>query len=281
MKILVTGGAGFIGTNLIKQLLFRGFKVHSIDNYSIGKQENHQSGAEYFNLDVLEINKLNYKYDLIFHLAGLSRIQPSFDQPFETFQSNTQGVKTVLEWARKFKTKVIYSGSSSFHHDPYQSPYAFYKYLGEEICKMYRKNYEMNIEIVRFYNVYGPYEIVDGKWAAVIGIWRSLAEKNKVIPIVGDGNQRRDFTHVDDIVDGLIKIGFSKKNYNDQWELGSGKNYSLNEVYNFFHKKFNVGKRYIKDQKGNYRETLRHDNKAIDLLEWNPKDRLEDYINNL
>jgi len=281
MKILVTGGAGFVGTNLIRRLFKEGHKIVSIDNYIIGTTANHIKGVKYQNLDVNDISTLQNDFDLIFHLAGLSRIQPSFAQPTKTFQANACGVEALLEWAREKKTKIIYSGSSSKHHNPYQSPYAFYKYIGEEICRMYRKTYEMPIEIVRFYNVYGPHEITEGDWAAVIGLWRHQAEKGGPITVVGDGKQRRDFTHIDDIVDALILIAFSDETEKEAWELGSGKNYSLLEVYELFKKRFGVEKLHIADQKGNYRETLRVDNAALDKLGWQPKDRLKDYIGNL
>ena len=281
MNILVTGGAGFVGTNLIKRLLKDCHSVVSIDNYSIGSVVNHIEGAKYHNLDVNDISKLQNDFDLIFHLAGLSRIQPSFAEPTKTFQANACGVEALLEWARAKKTKIIYSGSSSKHHNPYQSPYAFYKYLGEEICRMYRNTYIMSIEIVRFYNVYGPYEITEGDWAAVIGLWRNQAGKGGPITIVGDGKQRRDFTHIDDIVDALILIAFSNKTEKEAWELGSGKNYSLLEVYELFKRRFGADKVHLADQKGNYRETLREDNAALDKLGWQPKDRLKDYIENL
>lgn len=281
MKILVTGGAGFIGINLLLELKKQNHILVSIDNYSIGTKKNHIGGVNYINLDVNQIYKIKNDFDLIYHLAGLSRIQPSYKDPRSTFNSNTKGVESVIEWARQNQTKIIYSGSSSFHHDPYQSPYAFYKYLGEEVCRMYRGVYNMNIEIVRFYNVYGPNEIVHGKWAAVIGIWRSQIKNNFPLTIVGDGEQKRDFTHVCDIVDALIKIGINKTKFNNEWELGTGVNYSLNEVYEMFNEKFGVDKTHIQDQFGNYRETLRVNNKAIKLLNWKPKDRLKKYIMNL
>tara|TARA_B110000971_G_scaffold103922_1_gene106842 strand:+ start:3824 stop:4669 length:846 start_codon:yes stop_codon:yes gene_type:complete len=278
MRILITGGAGFVGTNLIISLKQKGHTLVSLDNYSIGKRKNHIEGVIYLDMDANEIGTITNDFDLIYHLAGLSRIQPSFINPTETFIANTSSTNAVLEFARTKGTKVVYSGSSSKHHNPYQSPYALYKYLGEEICKMYKKTYDFSIEIVRFYNVYGPYEIIDGDWAAVIGLWRTLVAKGLPITIVGDGNQRRDFTHIDDIVDGLIKIGFSTKTTEDAWELGSGKNYSLNEVYNLFKEKFGVEKVNIPDQKGNYRVTLRENNEAIDKLGWSPMDRLPEYI---
>ena len=281
MKILITGGAGFVGTNLIISLKQKGHTLVSIDNYSIGQRNNHIEGVAYLDMDANEIGSIQNDFDLIYHLAGLSRIQPSFENPFETFHANTSSANAVLEFARAKNTKVVYSGSSSKHHNPYQSPYALYKYLGEEICKMYKQTFKMNIEIVRFYNVYGPYEITDGDWAAVIGLWRNLVSEKLPITIVGDGEQRRDFTHIDDIVDGLIKIGFSSQTTQDAWELGSGKNYSLNEVYELFKNKFGVEKVYLPNQKGNYRETLRENNEAIEKLKWSPKDRLKDYIKNL
>ena len=281
MKILITGGAGFVGTNLIISLKQKGHTLVSIDNYSIGQKSNHVEGVTYLDMDANEISSIPNDFDLIYHLAGLSRIQPSFLNPTETFIANTSSTNAILEFARARGTKVVYSGSSSKHHNPYQSPYALYKYLGEEICKMYKKTYDFPIEIVRFYNVYGPFEITDGDWAAVIGLWRNLVAQGLPITIVGDGNQRRDFTHIDDIVDGLIKIGFSTKTTEDAWELGSGKNYSLNEVYDLFKEKFGVEKVYIPNQKGNYRITLRENNEAIDKLDWSPKDRLPKYIMSL
>lgn len=282
-KILITGGAGFIGTNLIIELKKFNHQIVSIDNYSIGKKSNHQDGIKYFQGDVCDIDKIisSNEFDICFHLAGLSRIQPSFKEPNKTFKANTYSTLRVLEWAKKNNTKVIYAGSSSKHHNPSESPYAMFKFLGEEICKLYRNVYKMNIEIVRFYNVYGPNEIKYGKWAAVIGLWRGLAEKGLQINIVGDGEQRRDFTHVKDIIDGLILIANSKKSHYDAWELGSGENFSINEVYEMFKIKFKIQKNYIDDQSGNYRKTLRLNDDAIKMLGWKPKMKLKSYIDSL
>jgi UDP-glucose 4-epimerase len=118
-------------------------------------------------------------------------------------------------------------------------------------------------------------------WAAVIGKWRGQVEQNHPITIVGDGEQRRDFTHVDDIVDGLIKIAFSDEKHEDAWELGTGFNYSLNEVADMFIKKFNCVKVYMSNERGNYRETKRENNDALNRLDWRPKDVLREYIENL
>lgn len=287
MNILVTGGAGFVGTNLIKRLIADGHYVLAVDDYSIGKPDNKVDGGEYIICDVNYIEnafknyEINVKFDLCFHLAALSRIQPSFKDPVTTFDVNTIGCLAIAEWAKVNKVKVIYSGSSSRWHDPFKSPYACFKHMGEEIFKLYKKVYSLDAEIVRFYNVYGPGEIIDGDWAAVIGLWRRQVRDGQPITIVGDGEQRRDFTHVEDIVDGLIRIAFSQEKADDAWELGTGTNYSINEVYEMFRERFSAKKINLPDQMGNYRVTLRENNSALEKLGWNPKDRLRDYVMNL
>lgn len=281
MKIMVTGGAGFIGTNLVRRLLADGHQVAVIDNYDTGTPANEQPGALYYKLDVQQISLVNESYDLCFHLAALSRVQPSFADPAETFRVNVSGTSAVCDWARKKNIKVVYAGSSSRWHDPYQSPYAMYKYLGEEVCKMYRTIYKTKVEIARFYNVYGPFEAVGGDKANVIGIWRQQVLDGKKITIVGDGEQRRDFTHADDIVDALIRIGMSDESHEDAWELGTGINYSVNEVYQLFKERFGVECTYIPDQPGNYRKTLRENDDSLNRLGWSPSDRLRQYIQTL
>jgi UDP-glucose 4-epimerase len=282
MKILITGALGFVGKNLCKRLVEEGHDVIGLDNYEIGKATDEVEGVKYIPWDIEQIEYLKGDgIDLCFHLAALSRIQPSFEQPSETFRVNTRGTEAVCEWARQFNVKVVYSGSSSQWHDPFQSPYAMYKKLGEDVCKMYKKIYNLNVEIARFYNVFGPGEIVDGKWAAVIGLWRRQVRDGDPLTIVGDGEQRRDFTHIDDIVDALIKIGFGTESVEDAWELGTGFNYSLNEVADIFIEKFGCEKVYIPQQRGNYQQTLRENDLALEKLDWKPTDRLKEYINGL
>ena len=277
-KVLVTGGVGFIGSNLIKHLVKNDYRVTSIDNYSTGSINNEIKGVKYINDDIENINKIKNNFDLCFHLAAQSRVQPSFDNPSESLRINVNGTSKVMDWAKINNTKVIYAGSSSKHHDPSDSPYAMYKFLGEQVCMLYRKSYNINVEICRFYNVYGPGENIDEKFGNVIGIWRSKINNNKPLPIVGDGNQRRDFTYVGDIVDGLIKIASSNIENNDAWELGTGTNYSINELFDFFKEKFKCTSEYIDDQKGNYRKTLRKNDEMLEKLNWHPKDRLKEYI---
>ena len=282
MKVMVTGGAGFIGTNLIERLIKEGHTVVSLDNYDSGLEENHIDSVKYINADIETIEYIKGDdFDLCFHLAALSRIQPSFENPTDTFRVNVRGTEAVMEWARHNNVKVVYAGSSSKWHDPTISPYAMYKYLGEEVCKLYRKTFDVDVEICRFYNVYGPKEIVDGDWAAVIGIWRNQVNNNEKITIVGDGEQRRDFTHVVDICDALYKVGVGNEKHSDAWELGTGINYSVNEVYGMFQQKFGSDCTYIPDQKGNYRQTLRENSDMLERLNWKPEDRLKEYIDSL
>lgn len=279
MKVLVTGGAGFIGHALTIELIKRGHEVDVIDNLFIGREAKIPEGCNFLGGDIRGMDNQNDKpYNYIFHLAALSRIQPSFQKPTLTFSINVDGTKQVVEYAHRNKCKLIYSGSSSRHHNPMLSPYAMSKHIGEEWIKMYKKVYDLNAEIVRFYNVYGPGELVDSHMAAVIGKWRAAIKKGEPIQIHGDGEQKRDFTHIDDIVDGLIRVAETTHTQDDAWELGTGRNYSLNEVASMFG---SISKQYVDDVKGNYRETLRINDHAIDLLGWQPQDRLKQYINSL
>ena len=286
MRILITGGAGFIGTNLITKLLKEGHTdIISVDDYSLGSVNNHikDKRVSYRVEDIANIDYREYlNFDKVFHLAALSRIQPSFNKPTETFNANVVGTQKICEIIRHSNAKMIYAGSSSRWHDPSQSPYAFTKHLGEEICKLYRNTYGCDIEVARFYNVYGPKEILDSEYAAVIGIWRNQVANLLPITIVGDGEQRRDFTHVEDIVDGLWRIAMKKEKHEDAWELGTGVNYSINQTYSMFKNRFpEINFVSLIDQPGNYRETIRVNNDAIDRLNWEPKDRLKEYIKEL
>ena len=282
MKILVTGGNGFIGSNLIGRLLSEGHEVSSIDNLSTGLKEYEIDGCNYHYNDIEQIDLVGGDFDLCYHLAALSRIQPSFDDPTETFRVNAGGCQLVADWAKDNNIKVVYAGSSSRWCNPQTSPYATYKSTGEDIFKMYRTAYGCDFEICRFYNVYGQNELVDGTWAAVIGIWRHQVSNGEPITIVGDGEQRRDFTHVIDIVEALYKVGTGNEKHEDAWELGTGMNYSINQVYNMFIERFgDHPKVNIPDQPGNYRSTKRENDDTLDKLGWSPKDRLEDYIKTL
>ena len=274
MRALVTGGAGFVGTNLIKRLLKDEYEVVSFDNYSTGFKDNRLKGCTYFDVDITEkFDDWKEKFDVIFHLAALARIQPSIKSPSETIKNNFDGTLNVLEYARKKNTPVIYAGSSSKHHGLYGSPYAWSKYGGEELCKLYSEIYDLNTTICRFYNVYGSHHIRSGTYATVIGIFENQYLNGNPLTIVGDGKQKRDFTHIDDIVDGIVRC-INKEYAGEIFELGSGKNYSINEVANMF----NYQTTYISARPGEYDVTLCDYSKAKNLLGYKPKGNLKEYI---
>ena len=284
MRYLVTGGAGFIGTNLIKRLLEEGHSVVSIDNYSTGKKENHQEGCTYWEYDLSSgTNPIlgRDEYDVIFHLAALPRIQPSFDDPISTFNSNVLSTLTILERVRRNKTPVVYAGSSSIHGDVYSNPYTHTKWQGEQLCKMYNQIYNLPIAIGRFYNVYGPYELTDGSYCTLIGIFKNQYHNKQPLTITGDGEQRRDFTHVDDIVDGLMRVGNRLSLFKgghiagEEFEFGRGKNYSVNEIADAFG---DYPREYIPKRDGEMRETLCTDRKSKKELDWKPEKDILDYV---
>ena len=277
MRAVVTGGVGFVGTNLIKRLIKEGYEVVSIDNYSTGKKENEVEGCTYINLD---INTLQYieqdvlgDFDVIFHLAALARIQPSIIRPQESLNANVNGTLNVLEWARKTNTPVVYAGSSSFHHGLYGSPYAWSKHAGEQLCKLYSEVYSLNTSICRFYNVYGPHQLESGEYSTVLGIFERQLRNKEPLTITGDGEQRRDFTHVSDIVDGLYKC-VGKEFKAEIFELGRGKNFSINEIVDMF----GAERKYIPARKGEYPTTLCDFSNANNLLNWEPHCNLKQYI---
>lgn len=285
MNTLVTGGAGFVGTNLVMRLLNDGHNVISIDNYSTGLEENHQDGCRYIDADLSEMIPKHNSWgqekfqleniDVIFHIGALARIQPSLVDPLPHIKNNFMSTLNVLEYARVKGIPVVYAGSSSFHHGLYESPYAWSKWSGEELCKLYSNVYDMNTSICRFYNVYGKYQIEDGAYSTVIGIFERQFRNNEPLTITADGQQRRDFTHVDDIVDGLVRC--SQHNLKAEFfELGSGVNYSINELADLFGKDY--PKKYIPARKGEYDKTLCDYSKAEFKLGWKPKHDLEDYI---
>ena len=290
MKTLVTGGAGFIGTNLIKRLLKDGHKVVSVDNYSTGKKENHQEGCRYHDLDLsiphpltsFSLSQSLIDIDVIYHIGALARIQPSIKEPVKHIKNNFLSTLNILEYARLNNVPVVYAGSSSKHHGLYESPYAWSKFSGEELCKLYSSVYDVPTSICRFYNVYGPHQLTEGEYCTVVGIFETQYKDGKSLTITGDGEQRRDFTHVDDIVDGLVKCGDALLGEGNsvidgvEFELGRGVNHSINEVASYFGEDYHI--EYIPSRKGEYDKTLCEDKKAYEVLGWKPTRNLDDYI---
>ena len=300
-NILVTGGAGFVGTNLIKKLLDDGYNVVSTDNYSTGKKQNEQDGCKYYEIDLsdkVSIDSLESirtvsqipKFDIIFHLAAKARIVPSIQNPTKSLFNNIDSTINVLEYARLHNIPVVYAGSSSAHGDIYANPYTFTKWNGEELCKLYSNVYGLPTTICRFYNVYGEHQLTEGAYCTVLGVFERLYKQGKALTVTGDGLQRRDFTYVGDIVDGLIKCyeynlitdeltATRHTDTHQDYELGHGKNYSILQEYHKVHKECRKIKdgnvpsliNYKKDQPDEAQVTLANIQKAEDELGWAPK----------
>ena len=292
-KCLVTGGAGFVGSNLVDYLIEQGDEVDVLDDFSTGKKSNLNPQAKL----VYKMNVKSFRfssefqkprdYDVIFHLAAQPRIQPSFDDPAKTHDSNVTGTLCVLEYALRcseyrvnrlkkiHRTRVVYAGSSTFYHDIYANPYAFCKHIGEEYCKLYNKVYEVPTAIARFFNVYGPRHLEEGAYATVIGVFERQAKAGVPLTVTGDGEQRRDFTHVLDIVKGLVAM--SNEDWNgEEFPLGTGTNYSINEVAKMFDREYT----YIPQRPGEAQETRADISFTTEKLGWKPTMSLEEYVQN-
>jgi len=278
MKVMVTGGAGFVGTNLIKRLLKDGHEVVSLDNYSTGTEENHQEGCVYHDVDIRDAVSFDFfmeNPDVIYHLAAIARIQPSFKNPAPTLEIGMLGTMNILEWVRELdsKPRVIFAGSSSVHSGKLKNPYTFSKYVADDLCLLYKKHFEVDVSICRFYNVYGPHQLTEGEYCTVVGIFERQYKNKESLTITGDGEQRRDFTHIDDIVDGLILTSESETCYKTI-ELGRGNNFSINELAGMF----NTKTKYIAERPGEARITLCDTSEANIKIGYKPQVNLDDYI---
>ena len=296
MRILVTGGSGFIGTNLVKQLCDKGDNVISLDNYSSGYKEYNlvdhaeQGNVRYHEVDVADttyldqfLHKSYFKeftdnIDYVVHLAALPRIQFSIQNPDQVFRSNMVGLSNILNWCKQTNTPLVFAGTSSVHGDKLCNPYTGTKWMGEQLIEMYCKLYYMDAAVMRFYNVYGDPNTYQDDYGLVMTIFERQYANNEPLTITGDGEQRRDFTHVYDIVSGLVLSGekLVDRDVNGQFfELGSGENYSINELADAFgeHPKVKIPKR-----PGEMRETLCTDTLANELLGWEPKENLIKWV---
>jgi UDP-glucose 4-epimerase len=278
-RYLVTGGAGFVGSNLVDELVKQDHRVVIWDNLSTGKMSNVNDRAEFHNVNVEEIIPDTFDgggkkgFDAIFHLAGEARIQPSFEDPSKCHDSNVTGTLKLLAYAKRIESQIVYAGSSSVYHDPFANPYSFTKYQAEQYCKLFNKVYDVPVAIARFFNVYGPRQLSEGAYATVVGIFEAQKYSGKSLTITGDGKQRRDFTHVSDIVSGLIEI--SKQKWNGEiFNLGCGKNYSINELAKMFHQRYE----YIPKRRGEAETTLADIRFTRAKLDWAPSIYLEDYV---
>ena len=238
-KILVTGGAGAIGYNLIKKLKELGHEIVSWDNYSAGTEDNHIEGVTYLNRHTKEANfnylnqdtKLDESYDLVYHLGEYSKVVPSFDEIENAFDYNILGSFKLINKCNELNIPIVYAGSSTRLAEPGElhSPYAFFKSTVAKLLEGYGDWYGLKYNICYFYNVFGPgTNLWDNEWQSVINIFTKQKEQEIPLTITGDGTQKRDFTHVNDIVNGLILAGKNIKN--EQYQLGTGREYSILEI---------------------------------------------------
>ena len=244
--IIVTGGAGFVGTNLIKRLILKTkFKIISLDNYSSGSQKNHikNKRVKYLKGHTKEINKILIKYkkniNSIFHFGEFARIYQSFFQMNECIQSNSIGTHEVFDFCLRNKIKLIYSATSASlgnkGEDKNLSPYAFTKSKNLELLENLKRWFNFRYEVIFFYNVYGPKQICVGKMATVVGIFESCYLRNKALPVVKPGSQTRRFTHIKDTVDVCYKAW--KNNKCQYYSISNKESFSILELAKLFKSK--------------------------------------------
>jgi UDP-glucose 4-epimerase len=289
MKALVTGGAGFIGSHVVDALIARGDEVICVDDKSAPQNQIFywNDAATNINADIRNLHESVYHgVDVVFHLAARSRIQPTVNNPSECFSVNVLGTQRVLELSRLAGVKrVVYSASSSYYghasKPPFleyapkgcATPYSLSKWQGEEICDLYTKLYGLSTVSLRYFNVYGPREPLKGEYAPVMGLFKRQKEAGQPMTIVGNGNQRRDFTHISDAVEANL-LAAEKLHVTGPVNIGTGRNYSINELAVMI----GGDRLYVAERVGETRETLANNMRAREELSWTPKVNLEDYL---
>jgi UDP-glucose 4-epimerase len=289
MKALVTGGAGFIGSHIVDALIARGDEVICVDDKSAPQNDQFywNDKAENIWADIRNLSVSVYRgVDVVFHLAARSRIQPTVNNPSECFSVNVIGTQHVLELSHRAGVKrVVYSASSSYYghasKPPFleyapkgcATPYSLSKWQGEELCDLYTKLYGLSTVSLRYFNVYGPREPLKGEYAPVMGLFKRQKDAGLPLTIVGDGKQRRDFTHISDIVEANL-LAAEKLNVAGPVNIGTGRNYSINDLAVMI----GGDRLYVAERVGETRETLANNMRAREELGWTPKVALEDYL---
>ena len=278
-KILVTGGAGAVGSNLIEALIKRGDKVISWDNYSVGKESNHIDGADYFNIDTaLAAEELLEGFDTVYHLGEYSKVVPSFNEIKTVFEYNIKGSFRLIELCSELKIPIIYAGSSTKLSYPGEmhSPYSFFKSTIAKLVQGYGDWYGLNYNICYFYNAYGPKTDTWGnEWQTVINVFNNQKKAGKPLTVTGDGTQRRDFTHVDDIVQGLLLAG--NNIINAEFQLGTGVDHSILEIAEAFDHPIE----FIASRPGDRPRGLADISYTKSMLGYNPTSDVIEYIKSL
>ena len=291
-KTIVTGGAGFIGSNLVDQLINDNWSVSVIDNFSTGKKENLNSAAycweeDISTIDVEELAEFMKGVEVVFHLAALARVQPSIEDPIPYDKVNIGGTLRILTAASKAGVKrVVYSASSSCYGDATKfptpeshptnplSPYGLQKYVGEQYCKMFSEVYGLDTVSLRYFNVYGERMNLEGAYCLVMGIFAGQMLKGNPLTITNDGEQRRDFTYVGDVVKANMLAATHKEDLKgDVFNIGNGNNYSVNEIADMLGGEKTYGEKRIEPY-----ETLADNSKADLDLDWQPSGHLPTWI---
>ena len=293
MKYVVVGGAGFIGSNIVDKLVEQNHEVVIIDNLSTGKMENVNPKASVEYIDICNVNECSAMVeimsgaDALFLLAAKARVQPSIENPVEYETNNTIGTLNVLKCASDAGVRrVVYSASSSAYgnteklpskeSDPINplSPYGAQKYYGEVMCKMFSEVYGLETVSLRYFNIYGERQNVGGAYAMVIGIFADQKLRGEIMTINGDGEQRRDFTYVGDVVNANILASKSEKVGNGEViNIGNGDNRSINDIADMI-----GGERIHREPVIEPRETLADNSLAEELLGWKPTQNIEDWV---
>jgi len=292
-KVIVTGGAGFIGSNLVDRLINDNYQVIVIDNESSECNDTfyYNEKARYYKYDIENydlIEPLFKGVDYVFHLAAESRIQPTMDRPVKACMTNIIGTCNILEASRRNNIKrVMYSSTSSAYglknkiplNETMQrdclNPYSVTKVAAEDLCKMYHTLYGLETVVFRYFNVYGERQPLKGQYAPVVGLFLEMKKAGTPMTVVGDGLQTRDYTYVKDVVEANVLAMNTKNNvFGEIFNVGTGTNHSVLDLVRMIEGDHN----HLPARSGEARDTLANNNKITAVLGWQPKETIENWI---